>query len=269
MLDEEHSSLPQNSSDDNIYTLGRIGEHNTVIVGLPAGFMGTSTAAWAASKMQATFSSIRFGLMVGIGGGVQSSKNDIRLGDVVVSQPSNGHGGVIQYDFGKTTPDKFERTGFLNSPPIVLLSAVANLRANYDLGGKILYHLTQLSCQPLFARENAGPDVLYRADYNHERPGTGDCEECKTDFIEQRQPRGDDFVIHYGTIASGNQVVRDATTRDRLSKDFGGVLCFEMEAAGLMNHFPCLVVRSICDYADSHKNKSWQPYAAATAAAYA
>ena len=47
------------------------------------------------------------------------------------------------------------------------------------------------------------------------------------------------------------------------------MLCFEMEAAGLMNNFPCLVVRGICDYADSHKNKQWQPYAAATAAAYA
>ncbi|GAB7349483.1 hypothetical protein MBLNU459_g0195t1 [Dothideomycetes sp. NU459] len=42
-----------------------------------------------------------------------------------------------------------------------------------------------------------------------------------------------------------------------------------MEAAGLMDNFPCVVVRGICDYADSHKNKRWQPYAAATAAAYA
>jgi nucleoside phosphorylase len=42
-----------------------------------------------------------------------------------------------------------------------------------------------------------------------------------------------------------------------------------MEAAGLMNNFPCAVIRGICDYADSHKNKLWQPYAAATAAAYA
>ena len=47
------------------------------------------------------------------------------------------------------------------------------------------------------------------------------------------------------------------------------VLCFEMEAAGLMLDFPCLVVRGICDYADSHKNKIWQKYAAATAAAFA
>lgn len=46
-------------------------------------------------------------------------------------------------------------------------------------------------------------------------------------------------------------------------------MCFEMEAAGLMNNFPCLVIRGICDYADSHKNKKWQIYAAATAAACA
>jgi nucleoside phosphorylase len=75
-------------------------------------------------------------------------------------------------------------------------------------------------------------------------------------------------VIHYGIIASGNQVMKDGITRDRISSELGGVLCFEMEAAGLMNSFPCLVIRGICDYADTHKNKSWQPYAAATAAAY-
>jgi hypothetical protein len=42
-----------------------------------------------------------------------------------------------------------------------------------------------------------------------------------------------------------------------------------MEAAGLMNNFDCLVIRVIADYADSHKNERWQPYAAATAAAFA
>jgi len=62
--------------------------------------------------------------------------------------------------------------------------------------------------------------------------------------------------------------MRYAAERDEVSKKLNGVLCFEMEAAGLMNRFPCLVIRGICDYADSHKNKTWQPYAAATAAAY-
>lgn len=74
--------------------------------------------------------------------------------------------------------------------------------------------------------------------------------------------------IHYGTIASGDAVVRDGTLRDSLRDRFG-ILCIEMEAAGLMDDFPCLVIRGISDYADSHKNKLWQPYAAAAAAAYA
>jgi nucleoside phosphorylase len=75
--------------------------------------------------------------------------------------------------------------------------------------------------------------------------------------------------LHYGTIASGNQVIRSAAERDQVSAELGGVLCFEMEAAGLMDSFPCLVIRGICDYADSHKNKRWQVYAAGMAAVYA
>jgi nucleoside phosphorylase len=63
-------------------------------------------------------------------------------------------------------------------------------------------------------------------------------------------------------------LVKDTGLRDALAKEHG-VLCFEMEAAGLVNSFPCLVVRGICDYADSHKNKEWQGYAAMAAAAYA
>lgn len=42
-----------------------------------------------------------------------------------------------------------------------------------------------------------------------------------------------------------------------------------MEAAGLMDHFPCIVIRGICDYSDTHKNDTWQGYAAVAAAAYA
>lgn len=131
LLDEEHQGHPKNLNDNNLYTLGCMGGDNVVIACLPAGQLGTSSAATVASHMKSTFTSIRFGLMVGIGGRVPSGESDVRLGDVVVSQPYQEHGRVIQYDFGKTRPGEFMRTGALNTPPAFLLSAVSTLRANH------------------------------------------------------------------------------------------------------------------------------------------
>ncbi|KAK7178576.1 Ankyrin repeat domain-containing protein 50-like protein 1 [Paraphaeosphaeria sporulosa] len=272
MLDEEHEDLESDhgDNDENLYTLGSIGGHNVVIVCLPVGRIGNNPAAAVATQMRATFKGIRFGLMVGIGGGVPSAETDIRLGDVVVSKPQGTFGGVVQYDAGKTTPSGFERTGSLNAPPQILLNAVARVLAKKHRGiSKLSEYVSMISRLPDFQRKKAGPDVLFKAVYDHE--GGQTCDKCSTDRQEARPPRAseEEVVVHYGTIASGNQVMRDARTRDRLSRELDGILCFEMEAAGLMNSFPCLVIRGICDYADSHKNKAWQPYAAGTAAAYA
>jgi nucleoside phosphorylase len=269
MLDDEHEDLDHDIHNTNIYTLGRIGEHNVVIACLPAGQTGTNSATAVAVQLKSTFPSLRFGLMVGIGGGVPSEEADIRLGDVVVSQPYAEHGGVVQYDFGKAVKDGFKRTGCLNTPPTILLTAVADLRANHIRGkSRLLEYASKLDQLPAFSHDKAGPDILYEADYNH--VGGGTCEQCSREKVVKRSLRdGDQISIHYGTIASGNQVIRDGLTRNEVSAKLGGVLCFEMEAAGLMNSFSCLVIRGICDYADSHKNKRWQPYAAKTAASYA
>lgn len=273
MLDKVHSeqdyNIPYDPTDTNIYTFGRISEHNVVIACLPAGQMGTNSAAAVATQMKSKFKSIRFGLMVGIGGGVPSDDNDVRLGDVVISQPHNQHGGVVQYDFGKTTTGGFERTGFLNTPPTVLLNALAKVRANHDIGmTKLDQYLSAFKKLPKFTYEKAGPDVLFKPDYKH--VGGPTCSNCiKASEVEREERESQEVVIHFGTIASGNQVMKDAVIRDNMSKMLGGVFCFEMEAAGLMNSFPCLVIRGICDYSDSHKNKKWQPYAAAAAAACA
>ncbi|KAF1813258.1 kinesin light chain [Eremomyces bilateralis CBS 781.70] len=269
MLDEEHHDLPPSGNDTNIYCLGRISEHNVALACLPAGFIGVASATAVAMQMKSTFPAIRFGLMVGIGGGVPGKDADIRLGDVVVSQPGKGHGGVIQYDFGKSTPSGFERTGFLNAPPLVLLNAVTKLRSNQRRGrNRLSLHLSKLSDLPDFSRDKAESDMLFEVGYNH--VGEDSCVSCVPTRQIQREDRANSTpMVHYGTIASGNQVMRDGTIRDQISSEFGRVLCFEMEAAGLMNNFPCLVIRGICDYSDSHKNKRWQPYAAGTAAAYA
>jgi hypothetical protein len=96
------------------------------------------------------------------------------------------------------------------------------------------------------------------------------CGDDSTGLVSRHPRSGDEDnpAIHYGLIASANQLMKDAIIRDKFAAEMD-VLCFEMEAAGLMNTFPCLVIRGICDNSDSHKNKEWQGYAAMVAAAYA
>lgn len=270
LLNEEHGDISQGQHDNNSYTLGRVGEHNVVVTCLPAGQIGTNPAATVATQMRLKFTSIRFGLMVDIGGGVPNAENDVRLDDVVIGQPQSQHGGVVQYDMGKTEKGgRFLRMGSLNTPPALLLGALAKFKANRMRGkSKHSEYLSKLTRLQDFTHQGEGSDVLYRAAYDHE--GGQTCEDCDRKQAVTREVRETlDVVFHYGTIASGNQVIKDDLVRDRLTLDLGDVLCFEMEAAGLMNSFPCLVIRGVCDYADSHKNKRWQPYAAATAAACA
>ncbi|KAL9483571.1 hypothetical protein ACSS6W_002360 [Trichoderma asperelloides] len=279
-LDEEHEGPPTVSpNDSNAYTLGEMGGHNVVIAVLPDGEYGISSATSVAKDMMHSFCNIRVGLMVGIGGGAPSKKHDIRLGDIVVSAPRNGKGGVFQYDFGKTIQDQiFKPTGFLNQPPAVLRTAVALISGQYESDGhgleedinSILQKKKRL--QKMYSRPDPSSDRLYQSEVVH----PGDCDSCLaicgTDpKIVQRHERTEDednSAIHYGIIASGNQLMKDALVRDMLAAE-EDILCFEMEAAGLMNNFPCLVIRGICDYSDSHKNNEWQGYAAMAAAAYA
>ncbi|KAE8139795.1 hypothetical protein BDV38DRAFT_291075 [Aspergillus pseudotamarii] len=281
-LDEEHE-IPDciSPNDNNNYTLGGAGRHNVVIAGLPSGEYGLCSAASVARDMLHSFPNIRIGLMVGIGGGAPSRKHDIRLGDIVVSIPRDGKSGVFQYDFGKTIQNqKFQPTGCLNQPPTVLRSAVSGLEAHYESKGHRLEQAINnvLKKNPRLKKRYQRPDLstdrLYQNGVIHPLNSEADCEElCGDDPLHlisrpKRTEYEDNPAIHYGLIASANQLMKDASVRDRLAAEMD-VLCFEMEAAGLMNHFPCLIIRGICDYSDSHKNKKWQGYAAMVAAAYA
>ncbi|OGM50157.1 hypothetical protein ABOM_001054 [Aspergillus bombycis] len=135
MSDPDQYTVETLSTNDNDhYTLGEIGSHQVVIAVLPDGEYGVSTAACAARDMLHSFPNIRFGLMVGIGGGIPM-KQDIRLGDVVVSSCRGGHGGLVQYDFGKELQGQdFLQTVRLNQPPLILRTAVAGLQAQYEEG---------------------------------------------------------------------------------------------------------------------------------------
>ncbi|KIW64874.1 hypothetical protein PV04_07178 [Phialophora macrospora] len=267
LLDEEYPPLASTSQhDNNTYTFGRMNKHNVVIACLPKGKYGISSAASVAKDMRRSFPSIRFGLMVGIGGGAPSEKNDIRLGDVVVSLPT------IQNQ-------KLERTGALNAPPLVLLTALNAIGARHERKG---HHIAETvkamvdqnrRLEKKYGRPETGTDQLFESTFIHpdrEQPCAETCSTVTARTITRRERLAseDDPVIHYGLIASADRLMKDAQARDTLSRE-EGVLCFDMEAAGLMHDFPCVVIRGICDYSDTHKNDMWQGYAAAVAAAYA
>jgi nucleoside phosphorylase len=281
-LEEKHDGPEYVSpNDNNDYILGRVGKHNVVIAVLPDGEYGIASAASVAKDMLHSFPNVRIGLMVGIGGGAPSSKHDIRLGDIVVSAPCDGKGGVFQYDFGKTIQDQsFRTTGFLDQPPSVLRAAMSGLKAQYESEGHQIDEAISgiIEKKPRlrkkYSRPDRSSDKLYQSRVTHpaidDASCTAVCGDNPSSLVlrPERAKEDDNPAIHYGLIASANQLMKDAFVRDRLAAE-KGVLCFEMEAAGLMNRFPCLVIRGICDYSDSHKNKEWQGYAAMAAAAYA
>ncbi|KAM0452050.1 hypothetical protein ACHAPV_009674 [Trichoderma viride] len=266
ILDSIHVSLPRKKGDINTYTFGRVAEHNVVIACLPAGQYGTNNAATVASNMSRSFSSITIRLMVGIGGGVPDGGIDIRLGDVVVGTE------VMQYDLGKVLPDsQFQRTGRTTTPPHTIMTAVSKLQADYEnapsrIPSIILDMLDRNDQMTSYTRPSL-PDRLFRHTYKHTQD-MDSCERCSLSEVLERPHRETTRPkVHYGKIASGNQVVKDGETRATMAEELG-IVCFEMEAAGL-HDFPCLAIRGICDYSDSHKNKAWQKYSAAVAAAYA
>jgi len=163
---------------------------------------------------------------------------------------------------------------------MVLQTAVNGLKAQYKLKGHQLEEAisTILKRNPRLRQEHRRPDPssdrLYQSSITHPLNNDSDCATiCSKNPLNlilqsQRNEYEDNPAIYYGLITSANQLIKDALLRDRFTKE-NDVLCFKMEAAGLINQFPCLVIRGICDYSDTHKNKEWQGYAAMAAAAYA
>lgn len=261
MLDEEHPKLPAAKGDLNQYCLGKMGGHNVVIACLPAEKQGKASAAVVAQDMLRSFKAVRFGLMVGIGGGVPlkdnmedegfededsedehiSDSRDIRLGDVVVSLQSKSSAAVVQYDFGKSLQGgDFVRTGELNKPPNIVLGAVAMTRMQHKLKGhKLSMHLSKMSENyPHLAEEFKYPgsnrDRAFKSAVTH-KEGRRSCKACCGPLdanVIQRKPRlSTSPMVYYGTIGSADQVMKDSILRDKWAKD-EGILCFEMEAAG-------------------------------------
>jgi nucleoside phosphorylase len=268
------------------YLGGQVGNHK-IVIGVQRR-IGLTGAAILAEKMRAGFPNIKYFLLVGIAGGVPrygpvGAVSEIVLGDVVVSSPRSNHGGVVQYDKGAWEGQgRLNFRGHMSGVPGDLMAAVNNFRAEGSSKTNIAEVLKQMRLkldderQHQYNDPGPGRDRLFQDTYEHQGTELDDCRECcDADYVDLRFDRGsgatrfvDKPSVHFGNIASSNQLQISAAERNRVQQEHD-VICFEMEAAGVMDEYPCVVVRGICDYADSHKNKGWQNYAAATAAAYA
>ena len=278
MLDHQYTEIDDFVlQDENAYTLGMIGRHNVVVTNLASGTPGKVEAARTVENMMRSFPNIPYGLvlMVGICGGVWSPTLDVRLGDVVVSQPDGVHGGVVQYDSGKMDKDgQFVRTGALSKPPRFVLTALSQLKSNTKLHGSGLpkyvskMFLKHPNLRDDFRRPGPHEDRLFQWHYKHSTGTT--CDQCDISLLVKRPARRDPDAIQvwYGNIASADMVMKHAANRDLVAAR-EKIIAFEMEGAGLMDTSRALVIRGVCDYADSHKNDEWHNFAAVAAAAYA
>ncbi|EXA29857.1 hypothetical protein FOVG_18692 [Fusarium oxysporum f. sp. pisi HDV247] len=274
--DDEDTPLDKEPGDPNAYSTGVICRHNVVLSYMPG--MGIANAAAVASNCGKSFTGIKLALVVGVCGVVpfKLNKDEMVLGDVIVSD------GIVQYDFGRQLPDHFAHKGTLldslgrpNQEIRGVLTKLRSLQHRRQLNAKIAEYLEVLREDPELRAEYPGitQDRLFEASYRHAEDQKS-CEQlgCNGELVLRRRLETAGVrptpAVHFGLIASGNSVMKSGEDRDRIAAQ-EGVIAFEMEGAGVWDSFPCIVIKGACDYADSHKNKDWQRYAAATAAACA
>lgn len=289
--------------DTNAYTTGVIGQHNVVLAYMPG--IGKGNAASVAASFRSSFEGIRLALVVGICGGVPigiDDEDEILLGDVIIS---NGlveydFGRQLPNEFVRkdTLMDSLGRP---NMEIRAFLAKLQGHKSRIQLRDKTSGHLAVIYQKLGFEKARypgVHADKLFESTYRHKHHGLPSCiicDECESKEDEvcavalessctELRCSDDKLVprkrlvtvkeaselpmpcIHFGKIASGDAVMKSAEDRDRIATK-EKVIAFEMEGAGVWDNFPCVVIKGVCDYADSHKNKKWQHYAAATAAA--
>jgi nucleoside phosphorylase len=292
-FDNDPSLTYRDPTDPNSYSLGVMGGRNVVLAHQP--LMGKATAASVAAFCACSFRRVKLALLVGVCGGVPVKKNkeEILLGDVIISK------GVMQYDFGRQFSDGFRRKidveHSLGRPNQRIASLLARLETQVHrrrLQEQITQHLSEIDDPVLYPGEM--DDKLFPPNYRHQHHRAEVCStcadctdltdpiceraieatcaelECDNTQLVKRTRRNQRYspTVHIGSIASGDSVIKSGVHRDGISQE-AGIIGFEMEGAGVWDTIPCVIIKGVCDYADSHKNKLWQEYAAATAAACA
>ncbi|KAK2047239.1 phosphorylase superfamily protein [Colletotrichum somersetense] len=301
--DDDGDTYGRAAGDTNTYCTGRIGQYNVVLALLPN--MGKVSAASTAASLRSSFTGLKLAIVTGICGGVPSpgTGDEIILGDVIISRTVIQYDYGRQYPDRFIRRDTAEdNLGRPNRDIRSLLSTFDTDRGRDGLQRGAAQAINQIRENAAkrrrrgrYVRPSAAEDRLFKPDYQHEHRNQSDCgcfEQvceaaraascaelgCDTAELVPRERLqeaheggpGDghaenEFEIYVGCIGSGDTVMKSGEDRDRIAREHD-LIAFEMEGAGVWDEVPCIVVKGVCDYADSHKNKKWQTYAAATAA---
>ncbi|KAI0101170.1 purine and uridine phosphorylase [Daldinia grandis] len=277
--------------DTNVYTTGRIGHHNVVLAHM-AGY-GIGSSAGVAANLRHTFPDIKVAFVVGVCGGIPRNKLvDIMLGDVVISTE------VVEYGLGRQMTHELRPINPLGNKPNEELRAYLNKMQGQRDMLKLKERAVQYLASPSLVPGQTKPkhlgmdkDNLFVSTHRHKHHEKGRCESCDKCLddngipcaasetsdcaalgcheLVNRQPRESPTQpqVHFGRFGSADKVMKSSIERDRLAREYN-LIALEMEGAGAWEKIPCFIIKGVCDYSDSHKNKDWQPYAAATAASY-
>jgi nucleoside phosphorylase len=293
--------------DPNSYTTGRIGKHNVVLALLPN--MGKASAAGTAASLRSSYPRLRLAILVGICGGVPSPASGIEvvLGDVIISKRIIQYDFGRQYPGNFVPRNTVCDTPNRSNKNIRSFLAILETEHSIDrLKRNTAETLSQLQRNAKakgwhvqYECPGSSEDRLFMPIYIHRHRKTVDCgctetsacvaaatascEELQCDIrqliirkrLQKQQYEHDKIAtaaqhpqIFLGNIGSGDTVMKSGEDRDRIAREHN-ILAFEMEGAGIWDEIPCIVIKGVCDYADSHKNKIWQSFAAAMAASAA
>ncbi|KAK4085634.1 uncharacterized protein Triagg1_624 [Trichoderma aggressivum f. europaeum] len=294
----------QNKGDENTYTTGRVGKRNVVLAVLP--HTRKTTAAAAIANFRMMYLHLDLFLLVGICGGVpkfHSGKEEmeILLGDIIISSRVVEHYPNSTNKFIGTNTLRTNHRGRANEAArtlhefsetrgiflqLVVRRSLLNLQSKEIASWK-----GRNRAESKYQYPGNANDYLFEADYFHKHHAAASncrlcngnhdaccndarkasCQEigCEKSQLVTRQKKIRDFqspMVRFGAIASGGTVVTNGLERDKISNQ-QRVIAFDMEGFGAWEKVPCIFIKSVCDYADGHKEESWRNFAAAAAAA--
>ncbi|KAM0471568.1 hypothetical protein ACHAPX_009224 [Trichoderma viride] len=295
----------EEDAENNDCKTGRIGKHNVVLALLPSMGKASAASTAANIRSSYCHVRLCF-LVGVCGGVPQTGNREVLLGDVVVSKAIVSYDFGRQYPDGFTLKEGVESNmarpdRHVRKQLAMFETSDGNLRLQEKVARfleKLQAKATQQGYGTRYSYPGADEERLFKPEYRHkhrispscicrtcEKESDPVCEDavksschdlgCEEQYLVPRtrlkRKRGgeikkaQDSAIHIGIVGSGDRVIKSGEHRDSIAKP-KGIIAFEMEGSGIMEEIPCVVVKGVCDYADCHKSKKWQDFAAATAA---